>query len=267
MPGRAGRDVYVRKGGTVEDTVGRACLCNALTADVRPRPDQAGRLPGGAAGHPRRRPRGSPAADRGAPRRVVRRGCAELAAGGPSALTPSQAWLYRPGHEPRRAPAGRPRHGRGPVPELSPAGAAARRSRRERRGASAARPGGRRSAGQTRHLRHVRGQRPVPAALRAARLRQGAAPGLGVPRAAPAQRPRRGADLPARRCTPTCPRSPATRSTSATSTSCSCRSSAGVDRRRAATAGCATSGCCSTAPCRTPSPTPTSARRTPGSGG
>jgi len=26
--------MYVRKGGTLEDTVGRACLCNALTADV-----------------------------------------------------------------------------------------------------------------------------------------------------------------------------------------------------------------------------------------
>jgi NAD(P)H-dependent flavin oxidoreductase YrpB (nitropropane dioxygenase family) len=27
-------DAYVRKGGKVEDTVGRACLCNALTADI-----------------------------------------------------------------------------------------------------------------------------------------------------------------------------------------------------------------------------------------
>ena len=27
-------DAYVRKGGDVADTVGRSCLCNALTADV-----------------------------------------------------------------------------------------------------------------------------------------------------------------------------------------------------------------------------------------
>jgi NAD(P)H-dependent flavin oxidoreductase YrpB (nitropropane dioxygenase family) len=35
-------DVWVRKGGTVEETVGRTCLCNALTADVglgQTRPD------------------------------------------------------------------------------------------------------------------------------------------------------------------------------------------------------------------------------------
>ena len=26
--------IHVRKGGKIEDTVGRACLCNALTADI-----------------------------------------------------------------------------------------------------------------------------------------------------------------------------------------------------------------------------------------
>ena len=176
--------VYLRKGGAMEDTVGRACLCNSAHRQRAAGPDQARRLPGGAVGDPRRRRRGRPAAGRGAPLRVVRRGCRELAAGGPSALTPSQARLYRPGHEPRRAPAGRPRHGGGPVPQLSPAGPAARRSRRERPGASAARPGGRRGPGQTRHLRHVRGQRPVPTPLPAAGLREGAGAGLGVPRAA-----------------------------------------------------------------------------------
>jgi hypothetical protein len=27
-------DAYLRKGGTLEDTVGRTCLCNALTATI-----------------------------------------------------------------------------------------------------------------------------------------------------------------------------------------------------------------------------------------
>ena len=33
--------MYVRKGGAVEDTEGRKCLCNGLTATIGPGPDPA----------------------------------------------------------------------------------------------------------------------------------------------------------------------------------------------------------------------------------
>ena len=46
---------YVAKGGKVEETVGRKCLCNALMANIGHAADAQGRLRGAAAGHRGRR--------------------------------------------------------------------------------------------------------------------------------------------------------------------------------------------------------------------
>ena len=108
----------------------------------------------------------------------------------------------------------------------------------------------RRGARQADHLRHVRGPRALPAPLPAARLRpraRAAAPRyLELP---PAARPRRGPGVPAHRCTRRCPRSPATRSTSATSTRLLEPYADGVDDEDAAPQAAAvldqrSTGCC-----------------------
>ena len=50
-------DAYLRKGGKIEDTVGRRCLCNALLANIAPPDGAGGRAGRAAAAHQRRRSR------------------------------------------------------------------------------------------------------------------------------------------------------------------------------------------------------------------